>query len=171
MSIIKRLIVDHQYKEAVLDSLCLGVVKSSSLRDVLEYVIVNKLHLFNNDKFKSLSYDDEDDIQELILPVIKRAWGKVFVDTPQLFNSSLPDDNRLELYQLSFDIDEFIDYLIDIFDKAKNCLNIFENLDKTKETLSLIVDNYIAGLVLSVLKSDDIKIDIRDFKIKKITNG
>jgi hypothetical protein len=49
-----------------------------------------------------------------------------------------------------FNLDKFIDYLIDMFVKSKDCLQHFEHIDRTSETLTLIVDNYIAGLVQRV---------------------
>jgi hypothetical protein len=54
-----------------------------------------------------------------------------------------------------FNVDEFIDYLIDMFIKSKDCLQQFEHIDRTAETLTLIVDNYIAGLVQRVLNVND----------------
>jgi hypothetical protein len=49
-----------------------------------------------------------------------------------------------------FNLDEFIDYLIDMFVKSKDCLQHFEHIDRTSETLTLIVDNYVADLVQRV---------------------
>jgi hypothetical protein len=37
-----------------------------------------------------------------------------------------------------------------MFVKSKDCLQHFEHIDRTSETLTLIVDNYIAGLVQRV---------------------
>ena len=48
-----------------------------------------------------------------------------------------------------------MDYLVDMFHKTKNSLNSFEYLDRTSETLSLIVDNYVASLVQKVLDIED----------------
>jgi hypothetical protein len=57
---------------------------------------------------------------------------------------------------------------------SKSCLDIFEYLDRTSQTLELIVDNYIAKIVKSVLDASDINKDIekfqRDKKIKKLIN-
>ena len=74
----------------------------------------------------------------------------------------------MELFRLQYDIDEFIDYLLIMIEKSKECLSIFDNIDKTSKTLELIVDNYISGLIGKVMKSDDIKVDIRDLKLKKM---
>ena len=49
-----------------------------------------------------------------------------------------------------FNPDEFIDYLVDMFIISKDCLQHFEHIDRTSETLTLIVDNYVAGLVQRV---------------------
>jgi hypothetical protein len=54
-----------------------------------------------------------------------------------------------------FNADEFIDYLIDMFSKSKDCLQHFEHIDRTSETLTLIVDNYVAGLVQQVIDIED----------------
>jgi hypothetical protein len=56
---------------------------------------------------------------------------------------------------MHFNADEFIDYLIDMFIKSKNCLEHFEHIDRTVETLTLIVDNYVAGLVQKVINTDN----------------
>jgi hypothetical protein len=37
-----------------------------------------------------------------------------------------------------------------MFIKSKDCLQHFEHIDRTVETLTLIVDNYVAGLVQKV---------------------
>ena len=51
---------------------------------------------------------------------------------------------------------------------SKDCLQNFEYIDKSVTTLEIIVDNYLAKLVKSVLDSNDIKLDIRDLKLKKV---
>jgi hypothetical protein len=55
-----------------------------------------------------------------------------------------------------------------MFNKTKNLLIDFEYLDKTQETLTLIVDNYVAKLINNVTNCDDISQEIRDLKIKKV---
>jgi hypothetical protein len=179
-------ISDPQYKEMILDSLCNGVNETSKFRDLLEYVINNKLHHFDNDVFNSPLYDDEEEPILLVLPCIRRIYAKVFINIPDIFKA--PDNldkipygeflykkinDRLELFQLYFDIDEFIDYLLEVFPKVIGCLSEFYFLDKTSETLSLIVDNYIAKLIKKVkdLSHDlkDILIEIRNAKIKKLS--
>lgn len=164
---------DKQFRETISDSLCSGIKESSDFRQILDYIIDNKLDLVQN--IENL-YEDEDDILYLLLPSVRRAWAKVFIETPKIFEmpkfvTQVPGyipDKRLELYQLNFDIDEFINYLIDMFVKTKNLLNHFEYLDKTQETLTLIVDNYIAMLIKRVTSCNDIPNEIRDLKIKRL---
>ena len=48
--------------------------------------------------------------------------------------------------------------------KCKQSLIHFENIDRTSETLTLIVDNYIAGLVKKVRDCDDIGTEIDRIK-------
>ena len=163
--LIEKLKGDVFYRETIIDSFCTGITLSSSIRDLLEYVIDNKLHLFDRYDFMGALYDGENDTIELILPTIRLVWSKFFVNYPSIFQSKL---DKLELYQLMFNIDEFIDYLIDMFIKSKSLLLNFENLDRTSETLTLIVNNYVAMIVKRALESKDVKREIRDIKINKI---
>ena len=171
---INRIKSDKQFRETIIDSLCYGIKENSKFRDIIDYVIENRLEQIQ--KETDQLYEDEDDILLLILPSVRRVFGKVFVESPKIFEmpkavtqvTGYIPDKRLELYQLSFNIDEFIDYLIDMFSKTKNLLIDFEYLDKTQETLTLIVDNYVAKLINNVTTCDDIPKEIRDLKIKKI---
>ena len=51
--------------------------------------------------------------------------------------------------------------------ESEGSLIEFDKLDRTAETLVLIVDNYISILLEETRNSDDILADIRDLKIKK----
>lgn len=171
---IDRVKLDKQFKDSIIDSLSRNITNSDEFFDVINYVIDQKLQMIKeSDKL----YDDEDDdFLFLILPAIRRIWAKIYLDTPQIFKmpeivTSVPGyvpDKRLELYQLSFNIDDFFDYMIEMFNKTKNLLNDFEYLDKTQETLTLIVDNYVAKMINDVTTCDDISQEIRNLKIRKI---
>ena len=73
----------------------------------------------------------------------------------------------MEYFQLLFDIDEFIDYLIAVIPKMEKSLNPLNSLDRTSKTLELIIDNYVAHLVERTRNREDIVADIRDLKINK----
>jgi hypothetical protein len=160
---ISELLKDSEKRKILLDTLCTGITNTSDFRDALEYVI-EKLPIFKIPEFESI-YEDEDDILDLVLPSFRRVWGNIYIKPPTLFKN----DQRLEMFILSFDIDEFLGYLKDMFIKTKGCLTDFEYIDRTPNHLQLIVDNYIAFLVKKVLDCKDIKEEIRDLKIKKIT--
>lgn len=153
---------DPDFRSMLTDALCQGIRLSSDFRDVLDYVIDEKLHLFEADDFSGSFYPEDDDTLDLVFPAIRRVWGKVFVDPPKLLK-----DKKLELFQLLFDIDDFVDYLIEIIPKVKTSLIEFDKLDRTAETLELIVDNYIAGLLEIARNCEDIEIEIRDLRISK----
>lgn len=157
-----------EMKQILIDELCKGITNTSDFRDACHYVFDKKIHLFDIPEFNNSLYDGEDDILDLIMPSFRRAWGKIYVQTPTLFKSNIPDDKRLELFQNLFNIDDFVDYLIFMFKKTKGCLSDFNHIDRTPEHLTLIVDNYIASLVKKVLDSGDIKKDIREAKLKNI---
>jgi hypothetical protein len=167
---LERIKSEKQFRETIIDSLCHGIKESSQFRDTIEYVIENKLDTIQQKT--DVLYEDEEDILVLILPSIRRVWGKVFVETPKIFEmpkvvTQVPGyvpDKRLELYQLSFNINDFVDYLIDMFVKSNNLLKDFEYLDKTQETLTLIVDNYVAKLINGVTTCNDIELEIERLK-------
>jgi hypothetical protein len=153
---------DKSRKELVLDSLCHNVIKSSELRDILEYVIEEKTKMFESEHFKGCLYEGEEYTLDLILPSVRRAWVAFFITPPILLK-----EKRLEFFQLLFDIDEFLDYFVNIFPKVKDSLMHFESLDRSVETVTLVVDNYVASRIEVTISTKDIDSDIRDIKIKK----
>ena len=153
---------DPMLREELLDTLeSMLKSHSSDFRDTISYVLDNKLDLFK--EFDGPFYEGEDNMLDLILPAITRLYGKYFITPPTILKS-----DRLDLYQLSFDIDHFIDYFVDIIPKVKSSLEHLENLDRTAETLSLVVDNYIASRFKYAYECIDILQEIREVKLKKI---
>jgi hypothetical protein len=148
---------EEHYRKAIVDALCKGIDAQyiTSFKSLLEYVITDKYDLFDRDEFKGALYLDEDETLDLILPAVRRVFGKIFIDPPTLFKDPsygrvLPESLRYKLFMMYFNPDEFIDYLVDMFIRSKDCLQHFEHIDRTSETLTLIVDNYVAGLVQRV---------------------
>ncbi len=153
----KDLYNEEHYRKAIVDALCQGIDAQyiPSFKSLLEYVITEKYDLFDRDEFKGALYLDEDETLDLILPAVRRVFGKIFIDPPTLFKDysygrDLPENLRYKLFMMYFNSDEFIDYLVDMFIRSKDCLQHFEHIDRTSETLTLIVDNYVAGLVKRV---------------------
>lgn len=176
MSIFSKLQKNENYKTAVLESLCSGIPEQflETFKQIMIYVIEEKYQIFDRKELQGFFYNDEDDeLLDLILPSIRRLYGKTFISPPSLFSSE-SDSERYKLFVLYFNLDEFIDYLVEMLMKTKGILKDFEHIDKTSETLSLIVDNYIAGNVKKVRDCEDIKSEImrfeRDVKIKGIFN-
>ena len=52
--------------------------------------------------------------------------------------------------------------------KCKESLIYFEHIDRTAETLTLIVDNYIAGLIKKVRDCNDIESEIKKQKREQL---
>jgi len=149
---------DEQYKKAIIDALCQGISSQHlhSFKSLLEYVVDEKYYLFDREEFKGALYLEEDETLDLVLPAVRRVFGKVFIDPPTLFKETgYNNGHRYKLFTMFFNADEFIDYLIDMFIKSKDCLQHFEHIDRTAETLTLIVDNYVASLVQKVLDIED----------------
>lgn len=149
---------DEHYKKTIIEALCKGIDSKYiySFKSLLEYVVDKKYHLFDRKEFKGALYLNEDETLDLVLPALRRVFGKIFIDPPTLFRESGYNKNsRYELFTMYFNADEFIEYLIDMFVKSKDCLQHFKHIDRTSETLTLIVDNYVAGLVQRVLEIQD----------------
>lgn len=167
---------DEKYK-SILVSTFINRTPTSykiELLEIINYVIDNN-DVFRIKELEGSFYEGEDQTLDLILPAVVRTFNKIFIDPPELFKDTTYDDGiRLEMFQLSFDVDDFSKYLVDMLIKTKNVLIDFENIDRTVETISLIVDNYVAGLIKNVLDSYDIKGEIiklrRDKKLKKLTD-
>lgn len=157
---------NDKLKKSIIDGLSGGISpdKLGEFTSLMNQVL-DKSYLFDKKAFKGHMYRDDDEILSLILPAVRRIYGRVVLSPPNLFK-----EKRLQLFMLYFDIDEFLDYLVDMIPKCKSCLKHFENLDRAAETLTLIVDNYLAMLVKKVRECEDIDIELRDIKIKRVTN-
>lgn len=153
---------DLDYRKIVLESICTGVRNSSELKNYINYVLDNKLSLFESDVFSGSFYEDDDDFLDLLIPTIKRLYAKFFITPPQILT---PD--QLELFTLHFDLDVFLNYIVEMIPKVKKSLEHFSELDRTSETMTLIVDNYVAGVIRKCIESNSISRDIRDIKIKR----
>jgi len=151
------------FRKSIVDSMCSGLVNTTSFKEICDYVIDEKSYIFDN-IVEFSDYYNEDDTQNLILPAVRRVWGLVFSKPPSLLK-----EDRLFLFYAFFDIDEFLDYFMIMIKDTKGCLSGFDNLDRTAEHLSLIVDNYIALLVKKVKDEDGCLVSkIRDINIKKV---
>jgi hypothetical protein len=166
---------NEKYKSLLISTLIDRVSPKykMELLEIFDYVIDNN-NVFRVKELEGSFYEGEDQTLDLILPAVVRVFNKVFIDPPHIFKDTTYDDGiRLEMFQLSFDIDDFNKYLVDMLLKTKNALIDFENIDRTAETISLIIDNYIAGLISNVLDSYDIKGEVtklrRDRKLKELT--
>jgi hypothetical protein len=157
---------NRSYRDELTDALCNGVVNSSDFRDILDYVLDKKLHLFDSDELLGKLYEDEDDILDIILPSIRRLYIKVYQDPPTILKGS-----KLRLFFLIFDIDEYLTYLLVMIQDSKNSLRPFIYLDRTIETIQLIVDNHVANLFDRAYNfNGNIEQEIRDLTIKKLVD-
>ena len=155
---------NKSYRDELTDTLCNGIVMTSDFRDIIDYVIDHKLHLFDTDELVGTLYDGEDEILDMILPSIRRVYVKVYQEPPTILKG-----DKLQLYFLLFDIDEFLNYLLIIIQESRKSLEPFKHLDRTIETITLIVDNHIADLFDRSYNFDgDVQQEIRDLKLKKI---
>ena len=112
---------DEKYKNAIIDALTGGIADEFQeyFEMVMNYDINEKLQLFNKEEFKGSLYEGDDDFLDMILPCVRRVFGKVFIDPPKIFIpepivasvKGYKEDGRMELFQLHYNVDEFIDNL------------------------------------------------------------
>ena len=75
------------YREIILDTLCQGIKNASDFRDVLDYVLDKKIYLFEGFEFQGTLYDGDEEILDLIMPSIRRVWGKVYITPPSMLRA------------------------------------------------------------------------------------
>jgi hypothetical protein len=114
--------------------------------------------------YSGLFSDFDSELLTYILPSVRRVYSLMFIDTPPIFSN---DPDRLELFKLSFDLDEFVKYLHDIVIDKSDVLDFFENLDVRSEFLMLVVQNYVSGKI-KLTRTNNVKQLLREFKLKKM---
>lgn len=171
---LKEKLKNKLFRGGLINTMVSGVNDPSlreSFQNELNQFLDKRSDIFENDLFLGCLYEDDDKIEDLILPSIRRAWASVFIQPPSLFSFHSDDqyNRRGELFQLLWNIDDFIDYLLEILPKVKDTLKEFEFLDKTAQTLELIVQNYINSLIdkCKGKRGDELLTEIRDLKIKR----
>ena len=158
------------------DALCKGLNHPddiSHLKDLFKDTTTLHYHLFDDPAFTEKKNKTEDDpegnhLLEYILPTIRRVYSKFFINPPNMLVSSI-ENKRLELFQLQFNLVEFLTFLSDKYKKNHNILNDFINIDTDSELLTLIVEDYIASKISYILSLNvsNIQKEIRDVKISK----
>ena len=68
---------NKSYRDELTDTLCNGIVNSSDFRDIIDYVLDHKLHIFDLDEFLGSLYNGEDSVIDMILPSIRRTYLKI----------------------------------------------------------------------------------------------
>ncbi len=164
---IKTKLKEEFFRNGLIKTLSSSIISlemKSKFEGELNYIFDNRLDIFDN--LPNLNLDD-DKLEDLIIPCIRRAWSLVFINPPTLYTRSR-NDLRLELFKLLWDVDQFLDYLVDILPKSINNLDIFENIDRASEILNLISQNYVNGLISKCSNKtiEELTIEIRDLKIK-----
>jgi hypothetical protein len=162
--------------DALYDVLCKGLNNPDDilhLKDLYKDTTCLHYHLFDNPIFIEKKNKTEDNpegnnLLEYILPSIRRAYSKFFINPPSILVNSI-ENKRLELFKLQFNLIEFLTFLSDKYINNCEILNDFKNLDKDSEILTLIVEDYIASKISYIcsINSSDIPSEIRDIKISK----
>jgi hypothetical protein len=159
-------LIKSKKRKDIYDLFISGIERVDHFKECIDYIIDEKIEIFDYPVFNAPIFDDEYRPIELVIPTFRRVWVQVYQDPPTLFMGV--GDKRLELFQLYFDIDFFLEYLKEIFIKTKTKLEDFEYIDRTVKVLEIITDNYIAMLVKKTLECQNHEKEIRELKLKKI---
>lgn len=121
-------------------------------------------YLFEDEFFKS----DSEKYLDYILPAVRRVYFEIFIKEKEIFKPETKHNLEcLELFRLLFDLEDFLNYLVQKLMKNHDKLDDFENLDSKAEILFLIVQNYVSGLIKKSRISNPI-VEIRNLKLEKL---
>jgi len=133
-------------------------------------------HLFD-DEFFDTEFEGSK-IRDYILPAVRAVYNEFFLKEQRFAetdNSLINDVNyleffnkRKELFQLSFDLKEFLEILSKKIQKNISKLDDFENIDKIQNLLELIKDDYVAMKYYKCVHSYKLDQEIRGLKIDKV---
>jgi len=131
------------------------------------------------EKGRIFEIDPTQNLEDYILSTIKKVYVRFFIDIPEIFSLSsvlssdpeviLHDKKCLELFQLSFDLEEFLEFMVQKLISSFESIKQFENLHTSTTILNLIVDDYVASKIKKSRVNNPLKM-IRHLKIKKIKN-
>jgi len=130
-----------------------------------QYNKASIIHYMNFDRFESLEHLDEGTFTLMF----HRIYTDVYLDTPEILNNK---KDRLNLFQLLFDWEEFYDIAYKQAIENSNIFDNFDHVDKDIKLLYTISDNHVGKILeqtMNVLQ-EDVKKEIRRLKMQKITD-
>lgn len=164
-----------EISDPIFSSLCSGlsIEHAEKMQGLFRDAVHNYSHLFTDDIFTKVN--ENSCLLEYILPSIRKVYSKFFINTPSIFSDGtnalgLKHRNfRLELFQLQFELGDFLKFLSEKIIKNYNCLDDFKNLDVYTELLTLIVEDYVASKISFVasIGVSDIESEIRNIKLTR----
>ena len=162
---------------ALYEPLLLGIpiphVKQLSL--LLKETTEVHYELFD-DEFFNTEFDGSS-IRDYILPTVRSVYNEFFIKDQRFAetNNLINDDNYLDyfnkrkkLFQLGFDLEEFLQVLSKKIQKNIHMLDDFENIDRIQNILELIKDDYVGMKYYKCAYSHKLTQEIRDLKINKV---
>lgn len=159
--------LDNEYIYSALLSGLNDTIDFENLKTLYNEATQIHYKLFDDPIF----YVENDDNQkpiEYILPTIRKAYHLFFIEPPMLLNSDFKR-SHLELFQLQFNLKEFLEFISKKYITNHKCLDDFKNLDNISEILSLAVNDYLSeklSYINNISKSDILK-ELRDDKLTK----
>lgn len=151
--------IEHRKKWFSATGILHGL-NSEEVEKTLE--LFNKV-LDNWDRYKKYN------ISEYVLPMIRKSIHYLYSDESIIW-SFKSDSNRLKVYRLKFNIEEYFKHFNYIFNRNINQFkNEFSNIDAEAELFNLCIKDYFTKLSNDSLSEDYIS-TIRDLNINTILN-
>lgn len=154
----------------------------SLFQKILKDSIKNSHHLFQDDFFikplqekgesNEVNSENGENLLSFIIPALQNVFSRFYINPPSLFIADPVltkgyKNIRLEIFELSFDSDEFLEVLAQKLRQNINILDDFKFLDHYSKIIEIIIDDYVSGKVKEVQKMKDLKSQLRYLKIKK----
>lgn len=130
-----------------------------------------------------ISSQNGENLLSFVMTALQNAFSRFYINPPSLFTGHPkidPEDffqdwyppdgyknQRLEIFQLCFDSDEFLNFLSQKLRQNLSILDNFSYIDHYSKIIDIIIDDYVSGKVKFVQDIKDLKSQLRYLKIKK----
>lgn len=169
MKSLKEYDIDEIYK-----SLLMNIPRDHApiLKSMLEDTIKKHYRIFDSEFFSTVI--DENKIRDYVLPSVRAIYYEFFLEKQRFINWSSDGEidkeieKRKKIFELSFNLKEFLKFLSKKTRYNIKKLDDFENVDKIQTLMGIIKDDYVAMKYYKCAFTYYPDKDLRDIKINNI---
>ena len=108
----------------------------------------------------------DNETQGLISVVFSKMYETVYLNKPDILNKK---PLYSEYFELLFDVKEFMVKVSEQLVENIHTLDKFKYIDQEIKLLFIIMEDYIGWMVDKTINITDIKVELRNLKLKKLT--